>query len=522
MYTDWTYNLYTEPQVNAEGAKKYWPRGKLLGGCSAINAMMYHTCAPSDYDEWASTGLEGASGWAYKNILPYFRKFEKYVPHPDVEPLDPFEKGNEGPVQVGFFGYFSKTSAKWMRACINAGIPHSRDVNTPSGIAGVTKVLTYIDLSGTRVSAETAYLTPEVLKRPNLKVAIHSQATRIIFSTRGGSKRAVGVEFVKAKGGSRYRVRARQEVVLSAGAVHSPHLLMLSGVGPKDHLAKHGIPLVHDTPGVGQHLQDHAVIGALLPVKPGYSLSHIKATRGMGSLQGLAAYIKWKLFGSGELTSNIGEVAAFLRATDTRVFPTDSYEVVDGTSGPNAPDLETIFLPLDHSEHGHPPSPPRSVVNPTVILLRPQSQGIITLKSNDPFDAPVIDPRYLSSPNDLAIFVRGLRHVVDISEIEPFASVLDRDAPPLDLTLRGLSDAELEEEVRQRIETLYHPVSTCRMARLEDGGVVDAFLHVYGIENLRVVDASIFPTIPSGHTSAPVFAVAEKASDLIKQSLYKA
>ncbi|KAF8484414.1 hypothetical protein JB92DRAFT_3131486 [Gautieria morchelliformis] len=514
MHTDADYNLWTEPQVNAEGAKKYWPRGKLLGGCSSINAMMFHTCAPSDYDEWARMGQEGASGWAYKNILPYFRKFEKYVPRSDLPPLNPSERGMNGPVQVGFFAYFSIASAKWLQSCINAGIPVKRDVNTTSGTA-----VTYVNSSGERVNAETAYLTPEVLKRPNLKVSINSQVTRIIFSTHGGNKRAVGVEFAKQKGGPRYRVRVRREVVLSAGAVHSPHILMLSGVGPKEHLATHGVPLVHDLPGVGQKLQDHPAVAALIPVKSGHSLTHVNATKGWGSLQGLAAYAKWKLFGSGALTSNIGEVAAFMRTTDPKIFPQDSYHVVDNSSGPNAPDIETILLPLDYSNHGHPPSPPRSLVTPLVTLLRPQSRGTITLKSNDPFDAPVIDPRYLSSPNDMAILVRGLRHLVRISEIEPFASLLDRDGPPLDLSLRGLSDADLEAQVRLRIETLYHPASSCRMAKLEDGGVVDGFLRVYGIENLRVADASIFPTIPSGHTSAPVLAVGEKASDMIKQSL---
>jgi len=169
-------------------------------------------------------------------------------------------------------------------------------------------LVTYIDSSGTRVNAETAYLTPDVLKRPNLKVAIHAHVTRILFTTRGGRKRAAGVEFAKDRNGPRYRVRAKHEVVLSAGAVHSPHILMLSGVGPKDHLAKHEVPLVHDLPGVGQRLQDHAAIGALIPVKPGYSLSYIGAAAkgNWGSLQGLAAYAQWKFFGSGPLTSNMG------------------------------------------------------------------------------------------------------------------------------------------------------------------------------------------------------------------------
>ncbi|KAF8582803.1 GMC oxidoreductase [Ramaria rubella] len=539
MHTDHDYNLWTTPQANADGVQKFWPRGKLLGGCSSVNAMMFHTCAPGDYDEWArlNRGQEGAEGWAYRNILPYFRKFEKYIPNPkagkDAPELDVTTRGTKGPMRVGFFGHLSEVSSAWIKACIKAGIAYMPDVNTPKGTLGITRVMTYIDPTGTRVNTETAYLTPTVLRRPNLDVAIHAQVTRILFDTDTDTRRpsdgnavprAVGVEFAREKGGIRYTVRAKREVILSAGAVHSPHILLLSGIGPAAHLAAHRIPLVHDLPGVGQHLQDHAAVGALMPVKEGYSLSYINGGSSWGRM---AATWSWRLFGKGPLTSNIGEVAGFMRTTDKRLFPKDKYAFVDTASSPNDPDLETILLPLDYSGHGHPPKPPRSAVTLLAILLRPQSTGSITLKSADPFDVPTIDPEYLSSPTDMATLVRGLKHILHVAHTEPFASLLDysvmatptNPTPSLDLSLQGLSDTELEAQVRLRVETLYHPVSTCRMAPHAEGGVVDPLLRVYGVRGLRVADASVFASIPSGHTSAPVIAVGEKAADIVKQSL---
>ncbi|KAF8527456.1 GMC oxidoreductase [Hysterangium stoloniferum] len=506
MRTENDYNLWTEPQINAKGAQKLWPRG------------MFHHCSPTDYDQWAALGNDG---WSYKDILPYFYKLEHYIPPTtdgsDFPKMDPAMRGRDGPVKVGFWGYFAKSSAKWLQACVNVGVPYTDDVNSPRGTLGVTRVMTYIDPTGKRVNTETAYLTPEVLARPNLKVVVNSQVTRILFDAKSGSNpRAVGVEFARNSQGARYQVRVWREVVLCAGAIHSPHILMLSGVGPGKHLTEHGISVVRDLPGVGQRLQDHAAVGAQVTVKPGYSILSSVGNLGFKSM---FAYLTWKLFGRGPMTSNIGEVAAFMKTSDD-IFPKDSYLIKDEASGPGGPNLETIFLPVDFSNHGKPLNRSARVVTLLSILLRPQSWGTLTLRSSDPFDAPIIDPRYLSTKNDMAVLVRGLRHILRVAETEPFASILERSqGEMLDLSLIGLSDEELEEQVRLRIQTLYHPVSTCRMASLEDDGVVDSSLRVHGIPNLRVADASIFPTIPSGHTSAPAIAVGEKAADMIKESM---
>ncbi|KIJ29293.1 GMC oxidoreductase [Sphaerobolus stellatus SS14] len=513
--------FWTEPQVNAGNVKKYWPRGRVLGGCSATNAMMFHTSAASDYDQWAETGLEGSEQWSHKNFLPYFRKFERFVPSKQFPHVNPADRGSSGPIETGYFGNFAAISSKWVDACKNIGIPYNPDINSPTGgTMGVTKVLTYINSKGHRVTTETGYFTPDVLKRPNLKILVHSHVTKVLFGEKDGKTQAVGVEFTSALSNGTYRVKAKQEVILAAGALQSPQLLMLSGVGPKDHLAEHNIPLERDLPGVGQHLLDHAQVTLRFRVKDSLRFITAPLPTVAGKLKVFKALMQWKLFGTGPLTTNLGEAAAFTRSDDTSITGKDGYEIKDVTSGPKAPDLETVFMPLAFEFGGWIPPTSGDFVSILSVLLRPESKGTVRLRSNNPKDLPIVDPNYLSSKNDLAIFVRGLKLTLRLVHTEPFKSAMVHDDDPLlDHNLHNASDEELEDIVRQRPETIFHPTCTCRMARLEDGGVVDAYLRVHGISNLRVVDASIFPYIPAGHTAASVIAVAEKASDLIKDAL---
>ncbi|THG97943.1 hypothetical protein EW145_g7512 [Phellinidium pouzarii] len=209
------YDLYTTEQVHAAGTKRYWPRGKVLGGCSSMNASIFHAGAPSDYDEWAQRGLEGSEGWAFSEFQKYFLKFEKFVPHTLFPNVDSSLRGTSGAVEVGYFGFFSNLSSKWIEACKFIGIPYVPDINTIAGTMGVTKLMTYLNSMGMRVSSETAYLTPDVMKRPNLTIATYAKVTKLLFDTTGGKKRAVGVEFARGKGSKRYRVKARKEVILS-------------------------------------------------------------------------------------------------------------------------------------------------------------------------------------------------------------------------------------------------------------------------------------------------------------------
>ncbi|KAL5492912.1 hypothetical protein ACEPAI_4360 [Sanghuangporus weigelae] len=527
FHTEWDYDLWTEKQPNAANRKSFWPRGKMLGGCSNVNAQIFHCGAPSDYDEWAKTGLEGAEGWAFSEFQKYFLKFEKFIPSNQYPDVDTSKRGLSGAVEVGFFGNFSKFCSKWLDACEEAGIERVADANTSAGTLGATKVLTYIGRRGMRTTTETAYFSADVLARPNLTIVAHAQATKILFDTSDGKKRAVGVEFARSNGSPRYRVKARKEVILSAGAVHSPQILMISGVGPATHLKDKSIPVVHDLPGVGQHLMDHPVVLTHFQLKRGESLMYLQPRTFLEAIRSLPPAVRWFMNGTGPLTSNVAEAAAFVRSDDTKLFGSEETtgNVEDTTSAANAPDLELFSSPFAwrDSSTADRTLPPGDLGTIATVLLRPTSVGSVTLKSADPFEAPILDPNYLSTSHDVAVLVRGVKLGLRLTRTAALSSVLDESAdqnPRLHYSLYEKDDKEVEKVVREQVDTLYHPTSTARMARLEDGGVVDASLRVHGIDGLRVVDASIFPTIVSGHTAAPVIAVAERTADIIKGQLH--
>ncbi|KAF7362514.1 GMC oxidoreductase 9 [Mycena venus] len=522
------FNLNTTPQPYAANNSRYWPRGKMLGGCSTINAQIFHCGSPSDYDEWARTGLEGASDWSYVNFRKYFLRFEKFSPSTSHRDVDDSARGMTGPVDTGFFGHFSSITTKFITACQNAGMALKSDLNTPDGTLGVAKVsdlVTYIDAKGRRVTTESAYLTRQVLSRSNLTVVAHASVTRLVFekaSSREGL-RVSAVEVSPDEGVSFTVIRARKEVVLSAGAIHTPQILMLSGLGPAEQLRKHDITVVQDLPGVGTHLMDHPVVDVVLEETSGDSLSFFQPRTGFQTAQLIFALGRYSITGRGPLSTNFAEAAAFFRSSDPSLFPPDVYPAVieDTTSGADAPDLEFFVSPLGYLKHAQTRLPNRKSLGLHIVLLRPQSLGTITLNSSNPFDPPVIDPKYLSSPNDMQILLRGMHMLNRIAKTAPLANIINhgnRDAL-FGHRLANASDTVLSEYIRTTLESLYHPTSTARMGLRADGGVVDAYLRVHGVENLRIVDASIFPTIPSGHTAAPTIAVAEKAAELIKASL---
>jgi len=516
------FEFYTTPQENAGGSRRFWPRAKLLGGCSAINAQMFQYGAPSDYDEWADILGESkdTSAWSYKNFHKYFLKFEKFVPHPDF-PLDTSLRGSSGPVEIGYNGNFSPISLQFLEACEQVGIPRVPDVNTPKGTMGATKTMTYIDSNGRRVTTQSAYLTSDVLKRPNLKVVVNATVTKILFDQQGATPRATGVEFAKSETGPRFEVRARKEVILATGAVHTPQILMVSGIGPAEHLRSHNIPVVANLAGVGAHLMDHPVVDINLRDKGSNSLAFIVPKVSVtDGLRLSAAMVQWLVSGKGPMTCNVGEGFAFLRSLDTGLFPAGESSKVpeDSTSGSDAPDIELFVGPVAYQEHA------KVIIDHAFsihgILLRPTSLGTITLNSSNPFDSPIMDPHYLETQHDVDVLVRAVKLLLRIAQSKPLGDSVDPTGlknPLLDHHLFNASDAELADFVRKRAQTLYHPTCTARMAKLEDEGVVDGRLRVYGIEGLRVVDASVFPTIVAGHTTAPVIAVAELAADMIKE-----
>ncbi|KAI0766730.1 hypothetical protein BC629DRAFT_1442561 [Irpex lacteus] len=551
-YTEHEWGLSTEPQTHALNRRIYWPRGKLLGGCSNMNAMMFHYGAPSDYDDGLKSkrgSLAHQAGLTPRYIRlyhSYFEKFEKYSPSQAWPDVDVTLRGAQGLVDGKYLiyrqqmalGHLIFISPSWVLRVLRTihkdfieaskavGIAHSHDINTHKGTLGVTKIMTYIDKSGQRVTAESAYLSSDVLARSNLAVATGAYVTRVLFD--GTDLRATGVEF-RDTNDTVYTAKAGKEVVLCAGAVHTPHILMLSGVGPAEHLKSVGVPVVANLPGVGSGLKDHASVDTRYASKYPDTLDYLSPETLRHQTQLAQALLQYKLTGRDLLPlMSLVETAAFVRTDDPALFPPGLFPSEtapeDTTTGKAAPDLEMLPTSVGLKNNGltkfdHPTG---YTFGMRVVCLKPKSSGTIRLKSGSPSDAPVIDPHYLEDPNDMKTLIRGLRLIDATVKKEPLASRIDPSGdnyPDLEHDLSKKTDVELEQFVRDNLNTIFHPACSARMAPLEDDGVVDPFLRVHGIPNLRIADASVFPSIVAGHTTAPVYAVAEKASDLIKNNI---
>ncbi|KAJ3563326.1 hypothetical protein NP233_g9011 [Leucocoprinus birnbaumii] len=476
--TKHVHQLRTEPQVFARGKKNFWPRAKMLGGCSSINAQMAQYGAPGDFDE-------------------YFNKYETYIPHPDYPSVNTSARGTNGPIRVGYNNYVSKPSVAFIKSCISVGIPFTPDFNGPQGTMGVSRIMTYVDEKYRRVSSESAYLTPNVLARNNLTVATNATVTRVIFGNVKGEVRAVGVEFAREKNGQRYRAKAKRDVVLCAGAVHSPQILMLSGIGPSEHLRSNNVPIILDQPNVGQNLVDHPVVDLYFKDKHNASAKWMRPKTFGDGVKLISALTRYFILGwGGPLATNFGESAAFIRSDDPKLFPPSKYpqHLTDSTSAKDSPDLELFTTPFAYKEHG-------------AIWFEDHTFALHCYLVS-----------YLKNPEDMWKLVRGVRALLAIAHTQPLAGYLDHASTKdeLDHQLHLKSDAEIAELVKDRVETVYHPTTTCRMGPREDGGVVDSKLKVYGIRGLRVCDASIFPKIISGHTAGGCYAIAEKLADDMK------
>ncbi|KAL5358582.1 hypothetical protein BJX96DRAFT_183054, partial [Aspergillus floccosus] len=522
---DWDY--HTVEQSSLASRRLYWPRGRLIGGCTSLNAMMYHHCSKSDFDEWAT--VHGCKGWAYDDLAPYFRRMERFTPNAARPPIDMQHRGTTGDWEVGYSWLSEMGEKGFLPACKEAGIPAIADVNTPDGTLGVTRFQTFIDSKGQRSSLATAYLRPEVRKRPNLTIACHAHVTRLLVDRLSSQEpQVVGVEFQTRRGGECFQVHARREVILSAGAVNTPQILLLSGIGPKDELSKHGIPIVRENSSVGKNLKDHLCTTPIIcKAKPGATLDYLGDT-----VKALPALARWMLFGSGPLTHNAGEVAAFLRSWEHHPFTGSSKRTPpeNHASGGVGPDLELIGAPLSFIHHGEElPAEGASIYTIVPIGLRPQSTGTITLKSRDPFDHPIIDPKYLSDKgdNDRAVLLAGLRVCLKIMRSPSFEEFFEpvpvNDDPwsywwPYSSSdIDTISDQQLLRWMEEKAFTLYHPVGTARMGSSPSTSVVDERCRVHGVQHLRVLDASVFPDQISGHPTAPIGAMAFRLSEMLQK-----
>jgi choline dehydrogenase-like flavoprotein len=468
------WKLDTAPQPGLGGRKGYQPRGKVLGGSSSVNAMVYARGHRSDYDHWASLGN---TGWSWDDVLPYFRRAENNERGADAW------HGAGGPLNVMDLRSPNRFSPVFVEAGRQAGFPVNRDFNGADfegvGMYQVTH------RNGERFSAAKAYVTPN-LSRPNLKVITSAHATRVLFEGR----RAIGVEYDQA--GTRRQVRAVREVIVSAGALLSPQLMMLSGVGPAPHLREHGIAVVHDLAGVGRNLHDHPDVIQV------WDAPHLKDLFGLsvaGMVKVLGAIFQWREHRTGMLTTNFAEAGGFIRSSpEVRV-----------------PDLQLHFVIGKLVDHG------RKTVfghgfSCHVCVLQPRSRGSVTLASGDAHAAPRIDPNFLADFEDVQRLVKGFRLMRGILSQPALAQFGARE---LQASAGARTDEEIAGFIRDHADTIYHPVGTCRMGR-DEGAVVDERLRVHGLQGLRVVDASVMPRIVSGNTNAPVIMIAEKAADMIK------
>ena len=470
---DWGY--HTVPQDRAAGQSVYWPRGRVVGGSSSINAMIYVRGNKYDYNTWRDE--YGCDGWGYTDILPYFIRAEQ-----NVRGASAFH-GGSGPLSVVDTPIRSASTRAFVDAAVASGATANDDFNGARqdgvGFYQVTQK------NGRRWSAADAYLHPAA-GRPNLTVLTDALVTGVMIE----SDRAVGVRYTRR--GTEHEVQANNEVILAGGAINSPQLLMLSGIGPADHLREHGIAVIADSPGVGANLSDHPVATAL------WSTPKV---RSLAELAGPKNLLRWQFAHSGPMTTNIAQAGGFAR-TDT---------------GLPAPDIQWHVLPVPFRDGGMADTTTRGM-SVLVTLVAVRSRGRVTLRSGDPRHRALIDPSYLSDPADLDALVRAVAMVREIAAAKPMRKICTAELAP-GASLRA--DAELREFIRRDVGTLYHPVGTCAMgseSRLDVGSlasVVDTELRVRGIEGLRVVDASVMPTVPRGNTNAPTIAIAERAADLI-------
>jgi choline dehydrogenase len=467
------WNYATDPEPGIAGRQMHWPRGRVLGGSSSINGMLWIRGNPADYDGWSQMGCKG---WSFDDVLPYFKSIERYAPGAE-------QRGKSGPILIEDYRTTLDLTRRFVDAAQQVGIPFTKDLNG-SQHEGVG----YSQMSRNgrfRGSTARTFLA-QARGRPNLRVETKAFATRLLCE----GKRCVGVAF--KQGSEERRVKVAREVILSGGTINSPHLLQVSGIGPAAHLQSIGVSVVHDLPGVGANLSDHYAIRISHRVKNAISINEL--SRGLRLSREIA---RWLTTGRGALTFGVSSAQAFARSRD----------------GLASPDIQLLFSPAsyDHNKFGALEREPGMTI--AVSIARPESRGTILAKSPDPFERPSLKPNYLSVASDMRVVLAGMalaRRIFSapalaqhsVGEITPGAAV----ATPV----------ELDRYVRAQGTTIYHIVGTCKMGE-DPMAVVDARLRVRGLSGLRVIDASIMPTVTTANTNAPTIMIAEKGAAMIQQ-----
>ncbi|HTZ85137.1 MAG TPA: GMC family oxidoreductase N-terminal domain-containing protein [Solirubrobacteraceae bacterium] len=465
---DWDYA--TEPEPYVDDRSLYVPRAKTLGGCSSMNAMLYVRGRPLDYDAWEA---QGAPGWSYRDVLPYFLKSED-----NVRGTSEFHAAG-GPLSVSEQRSPRPMNRRLLEASEAAGIPRIADYNGPEQ-DGVS-MFQVTQRNGRRFSTADAFLRP-ALPRPNLEV--RTKASVLGVELQGD--RVVGVRLRKGRRGEE-TIRAEREVILSAGAINSPQLLLLSGIGPAEELRAAGVEPRHELPGVGRNLQDHPFVTVLWEVSDETTLYKADHPKHLA---------EWLLRRSGKLTSTVAEVCAFVR---TR-------------GGLPAADIQFHMGAAYFENHGQEEYDGHCVVIGPV-LVSPKARGRVWLRSADPAAKPRILTNSLSEPEDVESLLAGVTLAREIATKSPLAEVILKELKP---GPEAIDREQLEADLRRRMDLLYHPVGTARMSDTHPEAVVDSHLRVHGLQGLRVIDASIFPVIPGGNTNAPTIMVAERGADLIR------
>lgn len=474
------WDFHTEPQVGLGGRRGYQPRGKVLGGSSSINAMIYVRGHPSDYDDWAA---EGNPGWSWSQVLPYFKRAED-----NSRGASPWH-GAQGPLSVSDLMHPHRIAADFIRAGHSAGYPLTDDFNGAQqegfGFFQVTQ------RQGQRCSTARAYLD-QASQRPNLTVLSDARVLHLSFDSRD-PRQVAGVRVLM--GQRHVQVRSRSEVLICAGALMSPQLLMVSGIGDAAQLSAHGVGVVHHLPGVGRHLHDHIDV---VQVVKAPALHDAFGLSLRGAARAAHGAWQWMRHRRGVLTTNYAEAGAFLRSRP---------EV-------SRPDLQLHFVVAQLIDHG------RQTLwghgySCHVCVLRPRSRGQVKLLSADPLAAPGIDPAFLTHPDDVDLLVRGFTQMRQVLQ-QP--ALTQHGGQETERSAHARTPQQIEEFVRRTADTIYHPVGSCRMGS-GPLDVVDAQLRVHGVGRLRVVDASVMPHIVGGNTNAPTIMVAEKAADMIRGRL---